>query len=99
MEIITTKEDGKAILAVSGKLSASTAAEFEAGIDEAIGECRNIVLDFADVTFLASAGIRVLIAAAKKLKKSGDSLVLKNIQKPIEEVLEMTGLAGAFTIE
>jgi anti-sigma B factor antagonist len=92
MEIVKSQSEGAIVLALNGKLSAATAGEFNAAVDSALGESQSLVLDFKDVDYMASAGLRVLVAAQKKLHASGGSMVLRNVQKEVMEVLEVTGL-------
>jgi anti-sigma B factor antagonist len=99
MEITRKQADGKLTLAVSGKLSAGTAEEFGAAVDAAISECPAIILDFGQLDYLASAGIRVLMAAQKKLKASGGTLTILNVAESIMEVFEVTGLDDIFDIQ
>jgi anti-sigma B factor antagonist len=98
MEITKTKNaDGDGmVLKVSGKLSAATSEEFDVVLNGAVGETANIVLDFADLDYLASAGLRCLIAAHKKLKARQGSLSIINVTDPVREVFEITGLEDVF---
>ena len=99
MEIVKTSTDAGITLAVSGKLSAATAEEFGAAADAAAGETGALVLDFAGVTYLSSAGLRVLIGANKKLKAKGGSLLILHVGESIQEVFEITGLDDVFDIQ
>jgi anti-sigma B factor antagonist len=99
MEVVKTSTDTGITLAVSGKLSAATAEEFGAAVDVAVGETGNLVLDFAGVIYLASAGLRVLIGANKKLKAKGGSLLIFHVGEAIQEVFEITGLGDVFDIQ
>jgi anti-sigma B factor antagonist len=99
MEITRTLADGKFTLAVNGKLSAGTAEEFGAVVDSAISECSAIILDFAQLDYLASAGIRVLMATQKKLKALGGTLTILNAAESIMEVFEVTGLDDIFDFQ
>jgi anti-sigma B factor antagonist len=98
MEIVKTVSEGKTVLAVNGKLSAATAQEFNAAVEEALGESNALVLDFTDLSYLASAGLRVLVGAQKRLTASGGSLSLLNIRNEVMEVFEVTGLDEVFDI-
>jgi anti-sigma B factor antagonist len=97
MEITRALADEQLTLTVIGKLSAATAETFSAAMDEAIRECPAIILDLSQLDYLASAGIRVLVAAQKQLKASGGTLVLRNVNAGIMEILEVTGLDDVFT--
>ncbi|MDR2739611.1 MAG: STAS domain-containing protein [Treponema sp.] len=92
MEIVKSLSEGKVVISLNGKLSAATAGEFNAAVEDALGESGALVLDFKDVDYMASAGLRVLVAAQKKLYASGGSMVLLNVRKEVMEVFEVTGL-------
>jgi anti-sigma B factor antagonist len=92
MEIVKNLSEGKVTLSLNGKLSAATAGEFNAAVEEALGESPALILDFKNVNYLASAGLRVLVAAQKKLHASGGSLTLLNVGEEVMEVFEVTGL-------
>jgi anti-sigma B factor antagonist len=92
VEIVKSQGDGKVTLVVSGKLSAATAEEFGAAVETAISESPAIILDFKEVNYLASAGLRVLVSAQKRLKAGGGALTLINVGKTIMDVFEVTGL-------
>jgi anti-sigma B factor antagonist len=98
MEIVKSTSEGAIVLSLSGKLSAATAGEFNASVEEALGESSALILDFKGVDYMASAGLRVLVAAQKKLSASGGSLSLINVGKTVMEVLEVTGLDEVFVI-
>ncbi|GHV69497.1 anti-sigma factor antagonist [Spirochaetia bacterium] len=99
MEIVKTSADTGITLAISGKLSAATAEEFGTAVDAAVEETGALVLDFAGVTYLSSAGLRVLIGAKKKLKAKGGSLLILHVGEVIQEVFEITGLEDVFDIQ
>ncbi|MDR1957405.1 MAG: STAS domain-containing protein, partial [Treponema sp.] len=73
--------------------------EFGVAVDAAIAECKQIVMDFKDVSYLASAGLRVLISAQKQLKALQGSLSLRNVREDVFEVFEITGLDDVFDIQ
>jgi anti-sigma B factor antagonist len=98
MEIVKSTSEGDIVLSLNGKLTASAAGEFSASVEEALVEAPALVLDFAGVDYMASAGLRVLVAAQKKLSASGGSLTLINVGKTVMEVLEVTGLDEVFAI-
>ncbi|MDR3172748.1 MAG: STAS domain-containing protein [Treponema sp.] len=92
MEIVKILSEDKIVLSIKGKLSAASAGEFNAAVEEALGESPALVLDFTEVDYMASAGLRVLVAAQKRLSASGGSLTLLNVRKEVLEVFEVTGL-------
>jgi anti-anti-sigma factor len=98
MEIIKTPSEDKVILSISGKLSAAAGRDFNAAVEEALGESNTLVLDFKNVDYLASAGLRVLVTAQKRLSASKGSLSLLNVRSEVMEVFEVTGLDEIFDI-
>ena len=57
-----------------------------------------LVLDFAELEYLSSAGLRVLLGAQKTMNKQGE-MVVKNVNDTIDEIFEITGFADVLTIE
>jgi anti-anti-sigma factor len=99
MEVVKTQAEGIVTLKISGKLSAATAEEFGVIADAAMLESKNIVMDFQDVSYLASAGLRVLVSVQKKLSAADGFLSFRNVQESINEVFELTGLDEVFDIQ
>jgi anti-anti-sigma factor len=92
MEIVKTQSEGKTVLSINGKLSVTTAEAFNAAVEEAQRESQALVLDFKDLSYIASAGLRVLVMAEKRSKTAGGTLTLLNVGKDVMEVFEITGL-------
>ena len=85
---MTTSADYKPI----GRLDAATAAAHEKSIKELlVGEVNSIAIDLSEVEFLSSAGLRVLLAAAKAAQTKGGKVVLISPKPAVREVLEVTG--------
>ena len=57
-----------------------------------------LVLDFAQLEYLSSAGLRVLLAAQKVMNKQG-TMVIRHVNETIQEVFEVTGFVDILTIE
>jgi anti-anti-sigma factor len=75
-----------------GHLDAATAAAHEKSIKELlVGEVSSIAIDLSEVDFLSSAGLRVLLAAAKAAQTKGGKVVLISPRPAVLEVLEITG--------
>jgi anti-sigma B factor antagonist len=101
MEITKTETPGGdgISLKVSGKLSSATSEEFYTVLNGVIRETVNIVLDFAALDYLASAGLRCLIAAHKKIRAGKGSLSIINVTGEVREVFEITGLEDVFDLK
>jgi anti-anti-sigma factor len=75
-----------------GRLDAATAAAHEKSIKELlVGEVNSIAIDLSEVDFLSSAGLRVLLTAAKAAQAKGGKVVLISPNLSVLEVLEVTG--------
>ena len=99
MEIKTTVEDGKASLVLEGKLTVQTSPELGAAVDGLPAEVCDIDVDLSGVSYVASAGIRVLVATDKLAVSRGGRMRLLHPRDEVMEVFEMTGLAEVFAIE
>ena len=85
-------------LALNGRLDTTTAPELEAVIKENINGVTNLVMDFAGLEYLSSAGLRVILSAQKTMNKQGE-MVIRNVNETIYEVFEITGFIDILTIE
>lgn len=77
---------------LKGALDIAGASEIEAPLIEIAGKYRKVIVNFTDVTFLASIGIRVLVKAARAITKNGGRLVVLNPSDDARKVLRSTGI-------
>ncbi|MBQ7020822.1 MAG: STAS domain-containing protein [Phascolarctobacterium sp.] len=85
-------------LSLTGRLDTTTAPELEAVIKENITGVTNLVMDFAGLEYLSSAGLRVILSTQKTMNKQGE-MVIRNVNETINEVFEITGFIDILTIE
>lgn len=85
-------------LNISGRLDTTTAPQLEAELKESLAGVEHLVLDFAALDYLSSAGLRVLLAAQKTMNKQGD-MVVRNVNETIAEIFDVTGFCDILTIE
>ena len=85
-------------LAISGRLDTTTAPELEAELKQSLDGVERLVLDFATLEYLSSAGLRVILAAQKVMNKQGE-MIIKNVNETINEIFEVTGFIDILTIE
>ncbi len=98
MNIIKNVEGKKLIINVAGRLDTTTAPELEKSIAESIDEIDEMVIDFKELDYISSAGLRVLLSTQKSMaKKSGLSIL--NVNDTIKEVFEITGFDSILTIK
>ncbi len=98
MNINMNKQDTNLTVELEGRLDTTTAPQLEASLKQSVGDCTNLVMDFAKLEYISSAGLRVLLAAQKVMNKQG-SMVIKNVNETIMEVFEITGFSDILTIE
>lgn len=83
---------------IVGKLDTTTAPELDKIICEEIENTKNLILDMKEMTYISSAGLRVLLNAQKKMQKIG-SLTIKNVCPEVMYIIEITGFADILVIE
>ena len=98
MTIEKTIAGTSATLKIVGRLDTTTAPQLEAEFKQSINGIEKLVLDFAALEYLSSAGLRVLLAAQKVMNKQGE-MVIKNVNETINEIFEVTGFIDILTIE
>lgn len=98
MNIIKTTEDKSLNIALEGRLDTTTAPQLEAELKQSIADNTLLILDFAKLEYLSSAGLRVLLAAQKVMNRQG-KMVIRGVNDVIAEVFEVTGFADILTIE
>ena len=97
LEINTVAEDNTTVVYLIGRLDVKAAKDADAAFAEAAEEAKDVILDLADLDYIASAGLRALKRLRDAVRKNGNSLVVRNVQENVMEVLEMTGFAAMLT--
>ncbi len=88
------------VVAPVGRVDSSTAGDLERRLLERLAEGeRRVVIDLADVQYISSAGLRVLLLTLNKLRSAGGRLVLCSMGQSVREVFELAGFTTIFTIE
>ena len=96
MEIKTKLEGSTLTIAVSGRVDTVTAPELEAGLK--FGDAKCVVLDIAEVPYMSSAGLRLLLTSHKSMAAKGGEFRIVNVQPSVGEVLAVTGFADILNI-
>ncbi len=98
MKINQNRSAEKLTFTLEGRLDTTTAPELETvinGMDDAV---KDLVIDMKGVEYISSAGLRVLLAAQKKMDRIG-TLKLVGVCDSVMEVFEMTGFSDILVIE
>ncbi len=98
MNIIKTLDGTTLNVALEGRLDTTTAPQLEAELKQSIADNTELILDFAKLQYISSAGLRVLLAAQKVMSKQG-KMVIRNVNDVIMEVFEVTGFVDILTVE
>lgn len=87
------------ILSLGGRMDSTTSPDAEAHLNRLIGEgAHRIVVDFRDLEYISSAGLRVLLASQKRLKQAGGAVLLSALRPEIRKVFDIAGFNRLFTI-
>ena len=96
---ITKKQNGSTLeIALEGRLDTMTAPELEAELSSSMKGADSLVLDFSQLNYISSAGLRVLLSAHKVMSAKG-GMKVTNVNEIVQEVFEVTGFADILNIE
>ena len=96
---ITKKQYGRNLeISLEGRLDTMTAPELEKELNASLDAAETLTLDFADLAYISSAGLRVLLSAHKAMSRKG-GMKITNVNEIVKEVFDVTGFADILTIE
>ena len=96
---ITKTIDGDALtVLLEGRLDTATAPALEQTLEESLDGITLLTLDLKDLPYMSSAGLRVVLAAQKRMNRQG-KMVVRNVCGDIMEVFEITGFVDVLTIQ
>jgi len=92
MEISESKQDDVMVFRVDGRLDSNTSPSLEKRMGDAIENgTRRVVIDFRDLDYISSAGLRIILKASKELKRNQGEIALCAMQDYVKEVFEIAG--------
>ena len=96
---LTMNKTGASLEAkVSERLDTTTAPQLEKELRAQLEGVTELILDFAELSYVSSAGLRVLLSTQKVMNKQG-KMILRHVNENIMEVFEITGFVDILTIE
>lgn len=98
LKINKTLENGTALFALQGRLDTVTAPELEREIKGSLVGLTALTFDFAELEYISSAGLRVLLSAQKAMNGQGEMKIC-HANETIMEIFEVTGFTDILTIE
>ena len=100
MEITNRMENEILIIAISGRLDAATAPVADETIKKTLGEHTNrLLFDLKDLEYLSSGGLRVILGAAKEMRRREGKVALAGLNKFVYEIFEVSGFQSLIPIK
>lgn len=99
MTINNTTDGNKMTLTLEGRLDTTTAPQLDTVVKAIDADIKTLTMDFEELVYLSSAGLRVILAAQKLMNARKGAMVIKNVNETIMEVFEITGFIDILTIE
>ena len=97
MTIQKTQNGGDLMLALEGRLDTVTSPELEKELKADLGSAESVTLDFGNLQYISSAGLRVLLSAHKLMAGKGGLKVI-NVNDIVREVFDVTGFSDILNI-
>jgi len=99
MNITKNYNEKELTMTIEGRVDTITSHDLEKEINDELDNFNSLTLDFTDLEYISSAGLRVLIATQKKLKSDNIPFVIKNVNATVSEIFRMSGFDKILTIE
>ena len=98
MQISTRTSNDIHIVAITGSLDSTTSPEAQKSLDVVLAGARKVALDFSGLDYISSAGLRVLLGAAKQLRASSGKLAMFGLNQSVREVFDISGFSSILPI-
>lgn len=98
MEFTETTLPQGVLIAPSGRLDSNTALDFEKNLLARLDSATSLVLDLDDLEYISSAGLRVILMAAKKIRQGQGRMIICALRPHIREVFEISGFMAIFEV-
>ena len=98
LNITKNLDDTKLTVQLEGRLDTTTAPQLEESMKESINGVTELIMDFENLEYISSAGLRVLLSCQKIMSKQG-SMKVVHVSDLIKEIFEVTGFIDILTIE
>jgi len=98
MTIKEVSTDKATVLVIEGRIDSTTSALLEKKLLTMTEEkgIKDIIMDFSSMDYISSAGLRVLLMAAKRTGKMGGKVVLAGLNANVKEVFDISGFSNIF---
>lgn len=100
MEITEARERGVAIVAPAGRIDSTTSDRLEQHLVALVKSgARRVVVDMSGVEYISSAGLRVMLALAKRIKDVRGALAICALSDPVKTVFSLAGFLPLFVVD
>ena len=99
MKVSKNYNNKELTMTVEGRVDTITSKDLDKEINAELGNFDSLIMDFANLEYISSAGLRVLITTQKKLKAENVPLVIKNVNDTVNEIFRMSGFNKILKIE
>lgn len=98
MEIVKNKLNSDDLyIKPVGRIDVNTATDFGCEVNDELDDIKNLVLDFEEVVYISSIGLRVLLELQKRMATQG-SMKLIHVRDEVMEIFNMTGFSKILNI-
>ena len=98
MKINQTLNGTELTIALVGELNSTTAPELDDFISKSLNGVQTLIFEFKDLSYISSAGLRILLTSKKVMDKQG-KMIVRNANESVMEVFEITGFANILDFE
>jgi anti-anti-sigma factor len=98
MNIESTVENGATVLTVTGRVDTNTSPAFQDAIVDAYKTSPHLIIDFAGVDYLSSAGLRALLIGQKTATSKKAKFEMRNVRKSVFDIIKSVGFTKFITV-
>ena len=100
MEVQILEQNGETIVAIAGRVDTITSSELETAVSRVWAQpAVTLVFDCAQMDYISSSGLRVVLKANKQAAAVGGKFALRNLNRDVRSVIDMTGFSRILTVE
>jgi anti-anti-sigma factor len=100
MEVQILDQNGEIVVAIAGRVDTITSSELESAVSAVWAQpAITLVFDCAQMDYISSSGLRVVLKAHKQATAVGGKFILRNLNNEVRSVVDMTGFSRILTVE
>ena len=100
MEVKILEQNGEHVVSISGRVDTITSADLEVAVSAIWAEpAITLVFDCAQMEYISSSGLRVVLKAHKQVTAAGGKFILRNLNREVRSVIDLTGFSRILTVE